>query len=64
MSTPDILSLQTSHFLLIVGDPAFGGDIGFELSFAFSAIVYPIARVIERRLESPDRLRVRSEGKL
>ena len=40
-----------------VGLPEFGGDIGLELSCAFSAIVYPIARYIERRYESPERLR-------
>lgn len=28
----------------------FGGDVGFELSFAFSGIVYPIARFVERKL--------------
>lgn len=27
-----------------------GGDVGFELSFAFSGITYPIARYVERRL--------------
>ena len=42
-----------------VGDPAFGGDIGFELSFAFSALTYPLFRYVERRYESPDRLRTR-----
>lgn len=44
-----------------VGDPAFGGDIGFELSFGFSAITYPIARFIERRYENPRRSRGRIE---
>ena len=43
--------------LRAVGDPEFGGDIGFELSFAFSAVVYPIARYIERKFESPERFR-------
>jgi len=28
--------------------PEFGGDIGFELAAAFSGIVYPIARYIEK----------------
>lgn len=28
----------------------FGGDVGFELSFAFSGLVYPIARFIEIKL--------------
>ena len=28
----------------------YGGDIGFELSFAFAGIVYPIARTIELKL--------------
>lgn len=44
-----------------VGDPAFGGDIGFELSFGFSAITYPIARFIERRYENSRRSRGRIE---
>ncbi|KAF9646563.1 hypothetical protein BDM02DRAFT_3099625 [Thelephora ganbajun] len=29
--------------------PKFGGDIGFELAAAFSGIVYPIARYIEKK---------------
>ncbi|KAJ4481921.1 permease for cytosine/purines, uracil, thiamine, allantoin-domain-containing protein [Lentinula aciculospora] len=33
----------------MIGDPEFGGDIGFELSFAFSAIVYPPLRWIEKK---------------
>ena len=45
-----------------VGDPEFGGDIGFELAFAFAAIVYPIARYIERKYESPERFRKSGEG--
>lgn len=28
-------------------EPMFGGDIGFELSAAFSGVVYPVARYIE-----------------
>lgn len=38
-----------------IGDPIFGGDIGFELSGAFTAVTYPIFRYIERRLENPKR---------
>ncbi|BGP18622.1 hypothetical protein JCM10213_004171 [Rhodosporidiobolus nylandii] len=34
----------------LVGDPAFGADIGFELSAGFSAITYPVFRYIERRM--------------
>ncbi|KAL5513838.1 FCY21 [Sanghuangporus vaninii] len=45
-----------------IGDPAFGGDIGFELSFAFSAITYPIARTVERRYEGAARSRGAAEG--
>ena len=30
-------------------EPEFGGDIGFELAAAFSGIVYPIARYIEKK---------------
>ncbi|KAL1747022.1 permease for cytosine/purines, uracil, thiamine, allantoin-domain-containing protein [Schizophyllum fasciatum] len=32
-----------------IGLPGVGGDIGFELSFAFSATTYPIFRYIERK---------------
>ncbi|KAF8522748.1 permease for cytosine/purines, uracil, thiamine, allantoin-domain-containing protein [Hysterangium stoloniferum] len=39
-----------------IGDPVFGGDIGFELSMAFSAIAYPILRSIEIRFEGPHRM--------
>jgi hypothetical protein len=38
-----------------IGDPTFGGDIGFELSGGFTMITYPIFRYIERRMESPER---------
>jgi len=40
-----------------IGDPVFGGDVGFELSFTFTAIVYPIFRAIEWKFESPMRHR-------
>lgn len=30
-------------------EPMFGGDIGFELSAAFSGVVYPVARYIEMK---------------
>ncbi|KAH8104390.1 hypothetical protein DFH11DRAFT_1883415 [Phellopilus nigrolimitatus] len=45
-----------------IRDPAFGGDIGFELSCTFAAIVYPIARYIERKLESHAGMRTAAEG--
>ncbi|CAI7634230.1 unnamed protein product [Penicillium palitans] len=32
------------------GDPAFGGDVGFELGFAFSSATYCILRPIELRM--------------
>jgi purine-cytosine permease-like protein len=32
-----------------IGDPTFGGDIGFELAFGFSAIVYLSTRWIEMK---------------
>jgi len=38
-----------------IGDPVFGGDIGFELSMAFTAIVYPPSRWLEKRL-TPSRI--------
>jgi len=34
-----------------IGDPAFGGDVGFELSFAFTAITFPIFRYVEKLYE-------------
>jgi len=33
-----------------IGDPLYGGDIGFELSGTFAAITYPIFRTIEKRM--------------
>ncbi|EPQ51243.1 purine-cytosine permease [Gloeophyllum trabeum ATCC 11539] len=33
-----------------IGDPTVGGNIGFELSLAFSGIAYPPLRYLERRL--------------
>lgn len=30
-------------------EPVFGGDIGFELAAAFSGIVYPVARYVEKK---------------
>jgi purine-cytosine permease-like protein len=32
-----------------IGDPAYGGDIAFELAACFCGIIYPIARVFEKR---------------
>lgn len=54
--------IRHTYALLLVGDPIFGGDIGFELSFAFSAITYPIARIIERRFEGSTRSRGAAQG--
>ncbi|KIK56240.1 hypothetical protein GYMLUDRAFT_47260 [Collybiopsis luxurians FD-317 M1] len=34
----------------MIGDPEFGGDIGFELAFAFTAITYPPLRYVEKKL--------------
>ncbi|KAJ3811650.1 permease for cytosine/purines, uracil, thiamine, allantoin-domain-containing protein [Lentinula aff. lateritia] len=33
----------------MIGDPEFGGDIGFELAFAFTAVTYPPLRYLEKR---------------
>jgi purine-cytosine permease-like protein len=32
-----------------IGDPMFGGDVGFELAFAFSAISYFGFRTLEKK---------------
>ena len=40
---------------LAVGDPQFGGDIGFELSMSFTALSYPILRALERKWEGAGR---------
>ena len=34
----------------LIGNPKFGGDIGFELAFTFSAISYLGLRFIEKRI--------------
>ncbi|EJU01230.1 hypothetical protein DACRYDRAFT_22455 [Dacryopinax primogenitus] len=39
----------------LIGDPVFGGDIGFELALGFTAITYPPARWLEKRL-TPSRI--------
>ncbi|KAI5118639.1 hypothetical protein M0805_000015 [Coniferiporia weirii] len=61
-----VLGMATEWYVGIlgakIGDPVFGGDIGFELSLAFSALVYPIARYVERKYENPARLRTAAEG--
>jgi hypothetical protein len=51
MSTPWYVGVLSRK----IGDPAYGGDIGFELSGGFTAISYPIFRYIERRFENPER---------
>ncbi|KAF9074049.1 permease for cytosine/purines, uracil, thiamine, allantoin-domain-containing protein [Rhodocollybia butyracea] len=33
----------------MIGDPTFGGDIGFELAFAFTAVTYPPLRYFEKK---------------
>jgi NCS1 nucleoside transporter family len=33
----------------MIGDPEFGGDIGFELAFAFTAVTYPPLRYLEKK---------------
>ncbi|GAA5894492.1 hypothetical protein JCM6882_004834 [Rhodosporidiobolus microsporus] len=33
-----------------IGVPQFGGDIGFELAFSFTAVTYPIFRYVEKRM--------------
>ena len=33
-----------------IGDPAYGGDVGFELAFTFSAVAYVVFRTIEKRV--------------
>lgn len=33
----------------LIGDPQYGGDIGFELAFAFSTVVYIPCRLLEKR---------------
>ena len=33
----------------LIGDPAHGGDIGFELAFSFAAIAYAVLRTLEFR---------------
>jgi|SRR5579862_1616852 len=32
-----------------IGDPAYGGDIAFELAACFAGIIYPIARIAEKK---------------
>ncbi|KAJ3806385.1 permease for cytosine/purines, uracil, thiamine, allantoin-domain-containing protein [Lentinula aff. lateritia] len=48
-----VLGMAQSWYIGIIagmiGYPAFGGDIGFELAFVFSAIVYPPLRWIEKK---------------
>ncbi|KAF8488734.1 permease for cytosine/purines, uracil, thiamine, allantoin-domain-containing protein [Gautieria morchelliformis] len=54
-----VLGMATLWYIGVIGkkigDPAFGGDIGFELSMSFTAVSYPILRFIERRWEAPAR---------
>ena len=32
-----------------IGDPSYGGDVGFELAFAFSAISFMVFRSLEKK---------------
>jgi purine-cytosine permease-like protein len=32
-----------------IGDPAYGGDIAFELAATFAGIIYPLARIVEKK---------------
>lgn len=32
-----------------IGDPQYGGDVGFELAFAFSAISFMVFRSLEKK---------------
>ena len=32
-----------------IGDPAYGGDVGFELAFAFSAVSFAVLRTFEKK---------------
>lgn len=65
ISTPPPRAAHAVHLLIdplqlcAVGDPAFGGDVGFELSCAFTAVAYPVCRYIERKYEDPARFRTR-----
>ncbi|KAI4521130.1 hypothetical protein K525DRAFT_285282 [Schizophyllum commune Loenen D] len=48
-----VLGMAQTWYVGVIGSkfglPGIGGDIGFELSFAFSAVTYPIFRYIERQ---------------
>jgi purine-cytosine permease-like protein len=39
----------TGPIALKAGEPPFGGDVGFELGFAFSAVSYFVLRKLELR---------------
>ncbi|GAA5991674.1 hypothetical protein JCM10908_001087 [Rhodotorula pacifica] len=50
-----VLGLSQEWYVGIIGKKVggpFGGDIGFELAFGFTAISYPIFRYLERRKHS------------
>jgi len=34
----------------LIGDPAYGGDVGFPLAFGFAGVSYAILRAVERRV--------------
>ena len=48
-----VLGMAQTWYVGVLGKkidlPEFGGDIGFELSFSFTAITYPVLRYIEKR---------------
>ena len=35
---------------ILIGNPKFGGDVGFELAFAFSSISFFVMRLFEKRI--------------
>ncbi len=46
MSQPWFIGPIAKH----IGDPKYGGDVGFELGFGFAVVAYLVLRYIERRL--------------
>ena len=48
-----VLGMAQTWYVGVLGKkidlPEFGGDIGFELSFSFTAVTYPVLRYIEKR---------------
>lgn len=48
-----VLGMAQTWYLGVLGKkiglPEYGGDIGFELSFGFTAITYPVLRYFEKK---------------